>query len=360
MDVIYSRSVAQKKAADKEGGIVKTKLAKLLFTTGLCMLLLTLLTSVAFARGGLDGRFSTYNGVIAPIGSLVDIYDQDGVLCARDTIAESPGAGKYGNISVLGDDLKTEEDEGPLVDQTLIFELNGRPATTTGPDDPIYDGIPLPFKEVNMTAEGIVTANFGTPGDQSALAGDVVHYSVMVENTGDGIDFYTITAVSSHGWIVEYYESFHYVGPGKTIAVDFDLLVPPSVMAMTDQVEFTVTSGIDDLVTVSGNVLTTVSEATDADSDDNSALPGDFKLYQNYPNPFNPATTISYDLPTSSVVNMFVYDLLGRKVSEFAFGVKSAGNHSFTFDAKTLSSGVYFYKIKTENSSAMKRMLLLK
>jgi len=331
------------------------------------MLFLTHLTSVALAqpkmnsfRGGLDDRFSTYNGVIAPIGSLVDIYDQDGVHCARDTIAESPGAGKYGNVSVLGDDSKTEEDEGPNLGETLIFELNGRPATTTGPDDPIWDGFPLPFKEVNLSAEGIVTANFTVPGDQTALAGDVVHYSITVENTGNGIDFYTITAISSNGWIVNYYESFHYAGPGETIAVDFDLMVPPSAMATTDQIEFTVTSGIDDLVTVSGNVLTTVSEATDVDSDGGSSLPGDFKLYQNYPNPFNPATTLSFDLPSSSVVNLFVYDLLGRKVSEFDLGVKSAGNYSFTFDAKALSSGVYFYKIETENSSAMKRMMLLK
>ncbi len=348
---------------------MNTKFSKLLFTTGLCMLFLTLLTSVAFAqfgtpmntfRGGLDDRSSFYNGVIAPIGSIVDIYDQDGVLCARDTIAESPGAGKYGNLAVLGDDPKTDDDEGPLVDETLIFELNGRPATTTGPDDPIWDGQWLPFKEVNLSAEGDVAANFYPPSEQTALPGDIVHYSVMVENIGNGIDFYTIVAISINGWIVDYYDGFHYVGPGETIAVDFDLMVPPSVMATTDQVEFTVTSGLDYMLKVSGNVLTTVSEATDIDSDGNSSLPGDFKLYQNYPNPFNPATIISFDLPSSSVVNLFVYDLLGRKVSEFDLGVKSAGSHSFTFDAKTLSSGVYFYKIETENSSAMKRMLLLK
>ncbi len=342
------------------------KIVKLLFTTGLCLLFITLLASVALAqpkmntfRGGLT-NISTYNGVIAPIGSLVDIYDQDGVLCARDTIAVSPGAGKYGNVSVLGDDTKTIEDEGPLLSETLIFELNGRPATTTGPDDPIYDGFALPFKEVNMIAEGNVDGSFTAPSGQTAVAGDVVNYSVMVENVGNGIDFYTITATSSNGWIVEFFVGFHYAGPGETIAVDFDLLVPPSALATTDQIEFTVTSGIDATVTVSGNVLTTVSEATDIGDDGNSSLPDGFNLYQNYPNPFNPSTTISYDLPTRSVVNLSVYDILGRIVNEFDLGTKTAGNHSFTFDAKALSSGVYFYKIETDNSSAMKRMVLLK
>jgi len=347
---------------------VNTKLSKLLFTTGLCMLFLTILTSIASAQfptmntylGGKDGRSSTYNGVMAPIGSIVDIYDQDGVLCGRDTIAVTPGAGKYGSLAVNGDDSKTGEDEGPLVDETLIFKLNDREAATTGPDDPIFDGVWYPFKEVNLSAEGIVSADFTTSGDQTAEAGDVAHYSVMVENTGNGLDFFTITASSSNGWIVTVAEGFQYVKSLKSIALNIDLMIPPGTIVTTDQIEFTVTSGLDNSVTVSGNVLTTISEPTDIGSDDNSALPDGFKLYQNYPNPFNPATTISYDLPTRSVVNLFVYDLLGRKVSEFALGAKSAGSHSFTFNATTLSSGVYFYKIETENSSAMKRMMLLK
>ncbi len=346
---------------------MNTKFVKLLFTTGLCVMFLTLLTSVALAVpefnnyfGGVDGRFSTYNGVIAPIGSLVDIYDQDGVFCGRDTIAEVPGIGKYGFISISGDELGTAEDEGPVKDEMVVFMLNGRLATTTGPDDPIWDGIPTNHKEVNLAAEGIVDASFTSPGGQTAVAGDVVNYSVMVENTGNGIDFYTITAASSKGWKVNFSVGFHYAWPGETIAVDFDLLVPPSALATTDQIEFTVTSGIDAMVTVSGNVLTTVSEATDIDDDNNSVLPDGFNLYQNYPNPFNPTTTISYDLPNRSVVNLFVYDMLGRIVNEFALGTKTAGNHSFTFDAKSLSSGIYFYKIETENVSAMKRMVLLK
>ncbi|MCP4704017.1 MAG: T9SS type A sorting domain-containing protein [candidate division Zixibacteria bacterium] len=343
------------------------KFSNLLFTTGLCMLFLTLLTSVAFAqfpevntfRGGLDGRSSTYNGVAAPIGSIVDIFDEDGTFCSRDTIAVSPGAGRYGNLAVNGDDPKTVEDEGPVTGQTLTFMINDREATTTGPDDPIFDGVWLPFKEVNLSAEGIVSADFTTPTDQTAEAGEVVHYSVMVENTGNGLDFFTITASSSNGWIVNFAEGFHYVKSGAIMMLDIDLVIPPSTLITTDQIEFTVTSGLDNSVTVTGNVLTTVQEPTNVEIGD-PTLPNGFELHQNYPNPFNPATTISYDLPTSSVVNLFVYDLLGRKVNEYALGVKSAGNHSFTFDASTLSSGVYFYKIETDNFSAMKRMLLLK
>jgi len=339
---------------------VKTKLSKLLFTAGLCMLFLALMTSAVFAqgemntyRGGLKDS-SYFNGMVAPIGSIIDIYDQDGTFFDCDTIAESPGAGRYGDIIV-------EDNDAITPGEILTFKLNGRVAETTGPDEPIWDGLAWPPKEVNLSVEGAdVAANFTTPGDQMAFAGDVVHYMVMVENTGDGLDFYTATATSGAGWLIEYNEGFHYAEMGETITIQFDLRIPPGVMATTDQIEFTVTSVLDNSVTVSGNVLTTVSEPTDIDSDGNSSLPGDFKLYQNYPNPFNPATTISYDLPSSSVVNLFVYDLLGREVREFNFGIKSAGNHSFTFDAESLSSGVYFYKIETETSSAMKRMLLLK
>jgi hypothetical protein len=181
-----------------------------------------------------------------------------------------------------------------------------------------------------------------------------------VENIGDGLDFYTITANSSSGWIVDYDEGLHYSEMGETISIDIELWIPFNITETTDQLEFTLTSVLDNSVTVSGNILTSASAATDADLDDNSILPDKFRLYQNYPNPFNPATTIMYNLPGRSAVNLYIYDMLGRKVSEFDLGIKSAGTHSYTFEGKTLSSGVYFYKIETDDFSDMKRMLLLK
>ncbi len=90
------------------------------------------------------------------------------------------------------------------------------------------------------------------------------------------------------------------------------------------------------------------------------ALPDRFSLNQNYPNPFNPTTTISFNLPKASAVNLKVYDLLGREVAELLDGRLNAGEHSISFDASAFSSGMYIYRIKAGGFTSTKRMLLIK
>ncbi len=77
-----------------------------------------------------------------------------------------------------------------------------------------------------------------------------------------------------------------------------------------------------------------------------AALPKAFALEQNYPNPFNPATTISYALPQSSRVRLSVFNMLGQEIAVLADGLESAGYRSATFDAGSIPSGVYFYRLR--------------
>jgi endonuclease/exonuclease/phosphatase family metal-dependent hydrolase len=88
--------------------------------------------------------------------------------------------------------------------------------------------------------------------------------------------------------------------------------------------------------------------------------PVEFGLDQNYPNPFNPSTQISYQLAQSGLVTLTVYDALGREVAVLVDGVKSAGNHQVTFDAASLSSGIYIYQLRSQAGSITKKMLLVK
>lgn len=91
-----------------------------------------------------------------------------------------------------------------------------------------------------------------------------------------------------------------------------------------------------------------------------SDISAEFSLYQNYPNPFNPTTRIDYSVSNKSHVTIKVYDLLGRIITTLFDGIQNAGNHSIKFDAVNLSSGIYFYQLKTEEYISTRKMLLMK
>lgn len=89
-------------------------------------------------------------------------------------------------------------------------------------------------------------------------------------------------------------------------------------------------------------------------------VPTRLSLEQNYPNPFNPSTNINFGLPDAGVITLKVYDMLGREVATLIDGYQSEGFHSISFDASSLSSGVYLYRLITPNSSVVKKMTLIK
>ncbi|MGB5530502.1 MAG: choice-of-anchor V domain-containing protein [Ignavibacteriaceae bacterium] len=98
--------------------------------------------------------------------------------------------------------------------------------------------------------------------------------------------------------------------------------------------------------------------------------PKGFALYQNYPNPFNPTTKIKFTIPSNvkremSNVTLKVYDVLGNEVATLVDEVKSGGEYEVEFNvtqdsSPTITSGVYFYQIKTENFVETKKMVLMK
>lgn len=94
--------------------------------------------------------------------------------------------------------------------------------------------------------------------------------------------------------------------------------------------------------------------------DRETGLPQTFALHQNYPNPFNPTTTIGFDLPKTTNVQITVFNMLGQAVHEISKENMSAGYYNFNFDASKLSSGIYFYSIKAGDFTQYKKMTLLK
>jgi len=91
-------------------------------------------------------------------------------------------------------------------------------------------------------------------------------------------------------------------------------------------------------------------------------LPEKFNLSQNYPNPFNPSTTIEFELPESSDIQIKIFDILGREVGILIDEQKPAGKYRIEFNISEyeLASGVYFYLLNTEKFNQIKKMVILR
>lgn len=94
--------------------------------------------------------------------------------------------------------------------------------------------------------------------------------------------------------------------------------------------------------------------------EDNPEIPETATLYQNYPNPFNPSTTISFGLDKQDKITLQVFNITGQLVQTITSDVFGAGKHSVNFRADNLSSGVYFYRLKTSASTLTRRFTLIK
>jgi hypothetical protein len=111
--------------------------------------------------------------------------------------------------------------------------------------------------------------------------------------------------------------------------------------------------------------FTLTINASALSSDETGLVPQEFALHQNYPNPFNPTTTISYDLPEQAQVTLGIYDLLGKQIKTLVNHSQDAGNRITVWDGtdelgRPVSAGVYLYRIKAEEFTQTRKMLLLK
>ena len=108
---------------------------------------------------------------------------------------------------------------------------------------------------------------------------------------------------------------------------------------------------------VAENIFTSINEV------DNKPL-AEFKLYQNYPNPFNPSTTIRYSVPYSGNVKIVVFDIQGKEIATLHNKYQKNGNYKIVFNPITkginLVSGIYFYKLISDNFIQTKKMFYFK
>jgi hypothetical protein len=94
--------------------------------------------------------------------------------------------------------------------------------------------------------------------------------------------------------------------------------------------------------------------------DDYTSVAKTFVLFQNYPNPFNPSTKIKYSVPQSEIVQIKVYDILGKEIATLVNEEKPMGNYKIDFDGNNLSTGVYFYSMQAGSFTDTKKLILIK
>lgn len=89
-------------------------------------------------------------------------------------------------------------------------------------------------------------------------------------------------------------------------------------------------------------------------------IPNSFKLYQNYPNPFNSSTNIVFDIPTKDFISLKIYDVLGREVADLISEELNPDKYEYEWSILSLPSGIYFYKLTSNNYSETKKLILIK
>jgi hypothetical protein len=95
-------------------------------------------------------------------------------------------------------------------------------------------------------------------------------------------------------------------------------------------------------------------------NDGDAAAAKDFVLQQNYPNPFNPSTAIRYSLPQSAAVTLKIFNLTGQEVATLVHQQQTAGEHTVSWNAEKLASGVYMYRLQAGEFVQAKKMVLLR
>ncbi len=105
-------------------------------------------------------------------------------------------------------------------------------------------------------------------------------------------------------------------------------------------------------------INSTIDQLLISDIDDLIEVPQNFALFQNYPNPFNPSTVISYQLPAPGFIILTIYNVLGQNVRTLVNRRQQAGSYTVNFDAKSLASGIYYYKLSSGSAIRSRKMIL--
>lgn len=195
----------------------------------------------------------------------------------------------------------------------------------------------------------------GNPNSDQALPVELTTFSASVSDQNVDLNWETATEVNNYGFEIE----------RKLVGNKWNKLDFVNGHGNSNSPKYY--SYTDSKIEASGNILYRLKQididGTFEYSDEvevNLGTPEKFELNQNFPNPFNPMTSIQFNIPQDSQVRLNVFNVLGEEVSELINDNISAGYHSVNFDASQLNSGIYFYKLETNNFTQIRKMMLVK
>ncbi len=199
-----------------------------------------------------------------------------------------------------------------------------------------------------------------------AFNGDINNSATIGESVTGGYRLLSIANTNAFSVVNTESVDFDFPTGDEVTTVPFNWTINDADATTRDtQVGWSTKGGQDDWWNTPARWETVALVGADAvpnsNEDDGISKPFTFELNQNYPNPFNPTTNISFRLGTTSNVTLEVYNLLGQKVATLLQNEKlSAGAHSQKFDASSLASGMYVYRISTESFTQSRKMMLIK
>ncbi|MDP3148664.1 MAG: T9SS type A sorting domain-containing protein [Ignavibacteria bacterium] len=280
----------------------------------------------------------------------------------------SPGFLKYGRAGSYGADTIFV-----AVDNQIYYMQKSASSWTTGYTYPAGTQINVLYYDELLVGTG--TGLYGQNTENGYLPVELISFTANVDGDKVLLRWKTATELNNYGFEIErkaYPKPLPKEGAFKT-PLPFGKEVEDGLWVKIDFVNGNGNSNSAiDYTSVDNNVISGkyLYRLKQIDNDGSYKFspeveveigtPTKYSLEQNYPNPFNPTTTISFAIPEETKVTLSIYNQLGERVATLVNEKLEAGNHLAIWNAVHFASGIYFYEIRTERFSSVKKLILLK
>ena len=267
----------------------------------------------------------------------------------HNTLWIAPGLPGAGNILVFNNGQQRPEGDFSTIDElgAPMMESSGNytltPGSAYGPAELVWSyAAPIPTDFYSSFISGAQRL----PNGNTLICSGATGTFFEIDSLGT-VNWFYISPTSSNGPLTQ----------GEPIPVDNNRNANVVFRATRYAPDY---PGLADKDLTPGEpieIITTPTSVADAQFE----VPKEFVLHQNYPNPFNPSTTIRFNLPQSAKVTLTVYNVLGQKVAVLVENeVFTAGEHSMSFEAGNLSTGVYIYRLAANDLTSYQKMMLIR